>query len=354
MASSEGCLSCSKSWGKGSSRSSHGCGVLENLIRLRLDKCKQLQRLPDSIGNLKSLRWLMMKETTLTRLPDSFGMLRNLVELDMKRMPYLNGAGNNMSTGTIIPEIREQPSSEAILTSFCNLSLLEKLNAHGWGIYGKIPDEFEKLSSLQTLSLGHNNICSLPASMTGLSCLKNLLLSDCRELMFLPPLPSSLEELNLENCFAVQYIHDISNLERLEEFNLTNCEKVVDVPGLEHLKSLRRLYMSGCIGCSLAVKRRFSKVLLKKLEILIMPGSRVPDWLTTEPIVFSKRRNRELKGVVNQTNIHTFTLTQPRINLTQPRINLTQPRINLTQPHINLPQTRCKLQYTMSAGPLKN
>ncbi|KOM29348.1 hypothetical protein LR48_Vigan647s000900 [Vigna angularis] len=273
-------------------------GMLENLIRLRLDKCKQLQRLPDSIGNLKSLRWLMMKETALTRLPDSFGMLRSLVELDMKRMPYLNGAGNNMSTGTIIPEIREQPSSEAILTSFCNLSLLEKLNAHGWGIYGKIPDEFEKLSSLETLSLGHNNICSLPASMTGLSCLKKLLLSDCRELMFLPPLPSSLEELNLENCVAVQYIHDISNLERLEEFNLTNCEKVVDVPGLEHLKSLRRLYMSGCIGCSLAVKRRFSKVLLKKLEILIMPGSRVPDWLTAEPVVFSKRSNRELKGVI--------------------------------------------------------
>ncbi|XP_047178203.1 uncharacterized protein LOC124845182 [Vigna umbellata] len=158
--------------------------------------------------------------------------------------------------------------------------------------------------------------------MTGLSCLKKLLLSDCRELMFLPPLPSSLEELNLENCVAVQYIHDISNLERLKEFNLTNCEKVVDVPGLEHLKSLRRLYMSGCIGCSLAVKRRFSKVLLKKLEILIMPRSRVPDWLTAEcfpreeigssKVLLTKLIYTRLPSHSHVLTSHSHVLTFPR------------------------------------------
>ena len=29
-----------------------------------------------------------------------------------------------------------------------------------------------------------------------------------------------------------------------------------------------------------------------------MPGSRVPDWFTAEPVVFSKQRNRELKGII--------------------------------------------------------
>ncbi|KAK7309545.1 hypothetical protein RJT34_06356 [Clitoria ternatea] len=273
-------------------------GLLENLIWLRLDKCKQLQRLPASIGDLKSLQRLWMKETTLTHLPDSFGMLTSLLELYMEKRPYLNGIGNNTPAGVIITNKQEEPNSEAILASFCNLTLLKKLDAHGWQIHGKIPDDFERLSSLETLSLGHNNICSLPATMTGLSCLKKLLLSDCRQLMSLPPLPSCLENLNLANCTEVHYISDISNLECLVELNITNCEKLCDIPGLQYLKSLRRLYMSGCIGCSHAVKGRFSKVLLKKLEILIMPGSRVPDWFTAEPIIFSKRRNRELKSII--------------------------------------------------------
>ncbi|XP_057448374.1 disease resistance protein RPV1-like isoform X2 [Lotus japonicus] len=273
-------------------------GMLENLTRLRLDMCKQLQMLPASMGNLKSLQRLLMKETAVTHLPDSFRMLSSLVELQMERRPYLNAVGNNVPPIDIISNKQEEPNSESILTSFCNLTMLEQLNFHGWSIFGKIPDNFENLSSLETLSLGHNNICSLPASMRGLSYLKKLYLQDCRELMLLPPLPSSLEELNIANCTAVEYISDISNLDRLEEFNLMNCEKVVDIPGLEHLKSLRRLYMNGCIGCSLAVKRRFSKVLLKKLKILIMPGSRIPDWFSGESVVFSKRRNRELKGII--------------------------------------------------------
>ncbi|KAK2636333.1 hypothetical protein Ddye_031125 [Dipteronia dyeriana] len=263
-------------------------GMLENLVILRLNKCKQLQKLPDSIGKLKSLVHLIMEETAMTELPESFGMLSRLMVLRMAKGPPLGMPDNGETV---------QPKLVVLPTSFSNLSLLEELDARAWRIGGKIPDDFEKLSSLEILNLGKNNFHSLPSSLRGLSLLKNLLLPHCEELKSLPPLPSSLQEVNIANCFALESIYDLSNLRGLCDLNLTNCEKVVDIPGLECLKSLRTLYMSGCNSCFAPVKRRLSKVHLKKLNNLSMPGSKIPSWLSQE-VTFSKHKNREIKGVI--------------------------------------------------------
>ncbi|TXG46623.1 hypothetical protein EZV62_027874 [Acer yangbiense] len=263
-------------------------GMLENLVILRLNKCKQLQKFPASIGKLKSLVHLLMEETAMTELPESFGMLSRLMVLRMAKRPPLGMPENGETV---------QPKLVVLPTSFSNLSLLEELDARAWRIGGKIPDDFEKLSSLEILNLGKNNFHSLPSSLRGLSLLKKLLLPHCEELKSLPPLPSSLQEVDIANCFALESINDLSNLGDLYDLNLTNCEKVLDIPGLECLKSLRRLYMSGCNSCFAPVRRRLSKVSLKKLRNLSMPGSKIPSWFSQE-VTFSKHKNREIKGVI--------------------------------------------------------
>ncbi|XP_021292771.1 TMV resistance protein N [Herrania umbratica] len=258
-------------------------GMLENLISLRLNQCRRLRKLPSSIGNLKSLHHLYMKETAVTKLPESFGMLSCLMVLKMAK---------ELST-------QKQPESFTLLpTSFSNLSSLEDLDARAWRISGEIPDDFEKLTALEFLNLGQNDFSKLPSSLRGLSLLKKLQLSQCEKLESLPPLPSSLEELNLANCISLESISDLSNLKSLEELNLTNCEKLVDIPGLESLKSLRKLYMGNCIKCSSAAKKRLSKVYLKKLRNLSMPGSKIPDWFSQDIVSFSSHKNRDLKGVI--------------------------------------------------------
>uniref|UniRef100_A0A7N2LAQ5 TIR domain-containing protein n=1 Tax=Quercus lobata TaxID=97700 RepID=A0A7N2LAQ5_QUELO len=223
-------------------------GMLENLITLRLSNCTQLYKLPASIGNLKSLQRLLMGETAVAELPESFGKLSSLMILEMPKKPYFELPRNSVPNSTVLP------------TSFSNLCSLKELNARAWKLCGKIPDDFKKLSSLEILNLGHNNFFSLPSSLMDLSKLKKLLLPNCEELKSLPPLPSSLLEVNVADCPALERVSDLSNLESLEELNLTNCEMVVDIPGLECLKSLRRLYMSGCKTCSSVVKRRLSKL----------------------------------------------------------------------------------------------
>ncbi|CAJ1939979.1 unnamed protein product [Sphenostylis stenocarpa] len=268
-------------------------GWLENLVNLRLNKCRMLRKLPASIGNLKSLHHFFMEETAVSSLPESFGMLSSLRTLRMAKRPDLDSNANSF-----LAEPEENHNPFVLTSSFCNLTLLTELDARAWKISGKIPDEFEKLSLLETLKFGMNDFHSLPSSLKGLSILKVLSLPNCTQLKSLPSLPSSLIELNVQNCSSLETIHDMSNLESLQELNLTNCVKVGDIPGLESLKSLRRLYLSGCITCSSQIRKRLSKVALKNIRNLSMPGSRLPEWFSGETVSFSKPKNLDLKGVL--------------------------------------------------------
>ncbi|KAL1218973.1 Disease resistance protein RPV1 [Cardamine amara subsp. amara] len=268
-------------------------GKLEKLVILCMNNCKMLKRLPESFGDLKSLHHLYMQETSVVELPKSFGNLSKLMVLKMQKQP-INRSSESDAQGT-----GEEPRLAELPKSFSNLSLLEELDACSWGISGKIPDDFEELTSLRILNLRNNNFHSLPASLVGLSNLKELSLYDCRKLTCLPPLPCKLEQLNLANCFSLESVSDLSELEILHELNLTNCKKVDDIPGLEHLEALKRLYMSGCNSrCSFAVKKRLSKASLKKMRNLSLPGNRIPDWLAQGPLTFSAQPNRELRGVI--------------------------------------------------------
>ncbi|XP_008222667.1 PREDICTED: TMV resistance protein N-like [Prunus mume] len=256
-------------------------GKLENLTMLQLNKCKHLCKLPASIGQLNSLHRLLMVETAVTELPESFGMLSSLMVLNMRKKHQKREDTEEIKF--ILP------------TSFSNLSLLYELHAGACNISGKIADDFEKLSSLEVLNLGRNNFYSLPASLRGLSLLRKLLLPHCKKLKALPPLPSSLEEVDAANCTSLESISDISNLENLAMLNLTSCEKVVDIPGLECLKSLVRLYASGCTACSSAIKKRLAKSYMRKISNLSMPGSKIPDWFSQDVV---KTKNRVLKSVI--------------------------------------------------------
>ncbi|GMP94260.1 hypothetical protein CsSME_00043778 [Camellia sinensis var. sinensis] len=288
-------------------------GMLERLERLRLNNCKFLQRIPSSIGRLTSLRYCLMTGTAVTELPEELGMLSSLGTLNMAKRSH---PGQPEAE-----DLAAQDNHSPVLpASFSNLSMLEEMDVSGWKLSGKIPDNFERLTSLETLNLGHNNFCSLPSSLRGLSILKSLFLNHCKQLKFLSPLPSRLVHLNVANCTALESVPDLSNLKSLQDLQLTNCKKLMDIPGLECLKSLRWLYTTGCTASFAAVNRRLTKVLLKHIHYLGIPGSQIPNWFVPEIPSFSTPKNRELKDVIvavvvslDQQNQDNFIHELPRI-----------------------------------------
>ncbi|KAL2543083.1 transmembrane receptor [Abeliophyllum distichum] len=268
-------------------------GMLENLSMLRLNLCKKLSKLPASFGKLKNLYHLFMEDTAITELPQTFGMLSNLRTLKMAKKP--NGQVPQIS---LTSEPATSAERKVLPPSFSNLSLLVVFDARAWKISGKIPDDFEKLLSLEILNLSHNDFHSLPSDMRGLCVLKKLLLSHCKLLKVLPPLPGSLQELNAANCTSLEIISDLSDLQYIMEMEFTNCEKLVDIPGVEKLKSLRRLYMGGCSSRASAVIRKFDKVALRNLQNFSIPGSDIPDWFTRDELRFSKKKNDAINSVI--------------------------------------------------------
>lgn len=117
-----------------------------NIIELAM-RVENLSRLPAEVGQLTSLRILIVSDNLITTLPSEIGQLTSLEELDLLR--------NDIAS---LPE------------SIGNLSNLVSLNATSNSLTS-IPEEIGQLSNLTTLNLGGNQISSLPSvlfQMTGL------------------------------------------------------------------------------------------------------------------------------------------------------------------------------------------
>ena len=128
-------------------------GKLDKLISLNLNYCS-LKKLPDSFINLKLLTILDLSGNSLKKLPDNFGNISLLKEL------YLSG--NCLKTipksinELINLEVLDLSGNEiAHLKNIFSLNALKTFNI-SLNIINKLPQEIEKLQSLQSLKVNYN------------------------------------------------------------------------------------------------------------------------------------------------------------------------------------------------------
>lgn len=143
---------------------------------------KELDLLPDTIGNLTKLRFLDLQWNKIDSLPESFGNLIELEELN------LNGSWSTNDDKAVYNAIMELPQS------FCNLKKLRKFTCESNGLRS-LPANFGELTSLKKVNLSTNRITEIPESIGELTNLTNLDLGSNR-ISNIPPSLCKLEKLD--------------------------------------------------------------------------------------------------------------------------------------------------------------
>jgi leucine-rich repeat protein SHOC2 len=190
---------------------------------------KQLSRLPDSIGSIRTLKRLDLTGNELTKLPDSIGKLAKLDTLDV--------TDNWLTT---IPE------SIGNLTHLIRLSFEDNHLTY-------LPESISNLTNLVYLYLGTNSLTYLPESIGKLNNLKWLLLA-CNSIIHLPVSFGNfcnLVDLDLQHNDLSRLPESIINLSKLTSISL-DVNLIVNLSILQLLPKLQEVSF-----LSLALPRRY-------------------------------------------------------------------------------------------------
>ena len=244
-------------------------GNLKSLKELKLMYNKGLTSLPDTIGNLKSLEVLWLGSILLTSLPDNicdFKSLKELLLIDNKLISLPDMIGNLKSLE------RLWLGSNKLTTLPESITKLEKLETLdlSYNNFSSLPDTIGNLKSLEILNLDTNELTSLPDSIFDLKSLKELNLA-FNKLTSLPDMIGnlkSLEILNLDTNELTSLPDTIGDLKSLKELNLRK-NKLISLPDtIGDLKSLNKLNLyDNEFGFSFIVSSGFLQKTAKEAKV---------------------------------------------------------------------------------------
>ncbi|KAB1668829.1 hypothetical protein ES319_1Z104400v1 [Gossypium barbadense] len=293
-------------------------GKMKHLKTLHLSGCFKVEYLPENLQQSESLEELDLSETAIKEPSSFISQLKNLKVLSFSgcKGPSYKSRPNLPFLFKVIQGRRTNPIAP-MLPLLSGLSSLRKLNLRDCNLCeGDIPRDISGLSSLADVDLSGNNFISIPASLTRLSKLEFLDLSNCNM--------CTLGEADIHGLSALSYLYLAGNnfitiplaltqLSRLNLLGLSNCKMLKSLPEL--LTSIADLRIDDCsslevvtspskvrnledrgiiraINCfklaeninALTLLKKYLKAFAnsrKKLDIM-MPGSEIPEWFSQQ------------------------------------------------------------------------
>ncbi|PPD85319.1 hypothetical protein GOBAR_DD17733 [Gossypium barbadense] len=206
-------------------------GKMKRLKTLDLSGCYRVENLSENLQQAKFLE-LDLSETAIAEPPSSIFQFKNLKVLSFngRKGPSYKLLPNLPSLFKVIQGRRTNPMAQ-MLPLLSDLSSLRELKLRDCNLCeGDLPRDISGLSSLWPLDLTGNNFISILASLTRLSKLGNLILSNCNM--------CTLGEADIHG--------DISGISSLIRFDLSGKNFITIPLALTQLSRLKLLKLSGC------------------------------------------------------------------------------------------------------------
>ena len=184
---------------------------LKLVKNVNLHGCSKLDGLPENLGNVESLEDLYLSETAIRKVPSSIGLLKNLKRLHISRCKGLSSSPHPIDL--LLSSLSGATSLTHLYLDNCNLKA--------------ISNDIGSLFSLLLLDLSGNDFVCLPESIIRLSNLKSMKLTNCTSLRSLPELPLKIEFVGAGDCTSLEMLEDeLKPKDSLELYiDLCNCFK---------------------------------------------------------------------------------------------------------------------------------
>ncbi|XP_016483503.1 disease resistance protein RGA2-like [Nicotiana tabacum] len=242
----------------------------------------RLETLPDSIGNMKHLRYIdfsgnnniQILPTNICKLPN-LQTLRLVLCTKLQKLP--RELGNLVSLRHLYLTTKEQNLPEKALGS---LALLQSLSIFGCENLVSLFEGIQKLTKLRTLVIGDcPRLTSLPRGIVLLSALESFMIVNCEALML-----SDWQDIQGLKRMRSLVIGGLPHLVDLPEWlkgdsnslkfiRISTCPSFVALPAwLENVTALEKLEITGCPKLSSLPDCMSSLTTLRLLKIQKCPG----------------------------------------------------------------------------------
>jgi Leucine-rich repeat (LRR) protein len=223
--------------------SSETLGNISTLEYINLSGCDKFEVLPPQVARQRSLEQLCLGHPHLKVLPSEIGELQNLKKLELWNCKQLECLPASLGLLTQLtqwivydcPLISELPLKTEVKGE------RETLSDFDSSIHNYI------LPRLQRLRVVGTGISELSFAQGVCFNLRHLRISCCDNVVEVGTLPNTLAFLQIWNCNGLRKIDKIYGLAELGTLDIRDCRKLEELPGIETLVSLSLLSISGCV-----------------------------------------------------------------------------------------------------------